>query len=191
MAKSNEAEIFENLVIPSEDDRNELRKKAAEYLMLEDEIESLSTKMRELNDSLNVLSVKTLPELMARCGIDAFRLQNGYEVYSDSFMSGSLPKDETLRKLGMKHLIDLGGDSLIKNSFEIQLDKKDNARADELARFLDAKKIGYIRSMDVHAGSLKKFAKEAMKAGKDLKLAELGLYAGRFVKIKRPNGATE
>ena len=181
-----ESELYENLNLPSDDQRNALAKKAAEMVMLEDEIEKIEKELKKKKDELTQLSTKDMPELMAQCGVAAFKMQSGVELISDNFMSGSLPKEPTLRAIAMDFLSNNDGASLIKDTFTVELKKGDHEKAEAIASFLRDKKALFDRKMDVHAGSLKKYAKERLKKGMDMPLDKLGLYSGRYVKVVRP-----
>ena len=188
---TSESEIFENLVLPSEQQLQSLTKKAAEFLLLEKDIKDTEEKLKSLKQSYEVLRTKDMPEAMAACGVSAFKMQDGTELICDNFMSGSLPKDPTLRIMALDYLNSHGGEALPKDAFSIQLKMGQAELAARIESLLKELKVPYERKTDVPHGTLKKFAKEKMRKGEDVPLEKLGLYSGQHVEIVRPETSEE
>jgi hypothetical protein len=159
---------------------------AREVIDTETLVGELEENLSDCKRRLNNLKVVQLPELMAECGVSEFKTDNGFKIFLDDFVSGSLPKDEGRRDEAIRWLEDNGAESLIKTEVNLQFEKSEHNRA--LSLIADLADQGYHVSskMGIHPQTLIAHVKERLRRGDEVPLDLLGLYAGRTAKIKAP-----
>lgn len=159
---------------------------ADEAVSMERSVEELEQTLSDLKKQLNKLKTVDLPDAMAECGLPKFTHKSGVELAVEDFVSGSLPKDDQKRRDALSWLETHEAEALIKTEVNLTFGKSEHNRALSLvAQLADA---GYDVSTQsgVHPQTLIAHVKECMRAGEEVPLETLGLYAGRIVKIKQP-----
>lgn len=152
------------------------------------EAASLAEYLTTLTKEITMLRENTLPDAMAAAGLEKFTLKDGTEIKVGDFMRGSLPKEESARRLALDWLIENEAEDLIKTNIELRFGrgKEEKKRLAELRKLLKKQKLEFIDEETVHPQTLCAFGRERLKANDPLPLATLGLYAGRSAKITLP-----
>lgn len=153
-------------------------------LQLMNEVEGAEEYLKQLKAELHSITTTKLVDALASAGTEEFKTKD-VKVTVKDFISGSLPKDPSLKATALKWLEGVGAQDLIKNHLEIDFDKKQDNVAGQVEEFLEQLGLEFDRSRDVHHSSLKAFAQERMRAGEETPLETLGLFAGRKAEIKK------
>ena len=148
------------------------------------------TYLAQINNELQHLKTKLVPEAMAAAGQSSFTISggefDGVGVTVDNFVSGSLPKTEPEKSQAVAWLEANDGGPLVKNQVVIDLPKGSNKIA-MLLEWLDENDFEYIRTTGVHPMSLAAFGRERLRSGKPLDETKIGLFIGRAAKLIWPN----
>ena len=152
-------------------------------LELTRELETIDEYAKKLKAELHVITSTQLVDVLASAGVSEFKTKD-VKVSVKDFISGSLPKEEHARSQALQWIESVGAADIIKNHLEMDFDKKQDNLAGQVEEFLEGLGVEFHRQRDVHHSTLKSFANERMKAGEDLPLETLGLYAGRKAEIK-------
>lgn len=163
-------------------DINTVRKLAEELRDLETQVAELEETAKLLKARANEIKTQELPEVLTELGLDGFKLSDGFSVKINEVVSGTLPKDPTLKRTALDLLVSYGAASIIKNDINLSFGKGADNEAKALAA--DLREKGYPAEVveGVHPQTLAAFARERIKAGEDLDTEALGIYVGRTVK---------
>lgn len=161
-------------------------KLAEEARQLEEGIAEQDEILSSMSARYNAIKQKEMPDAMAEAGLADFTTPDGINIKIADFVSGSLPKEETLRKEAIEWLEAHEAGELIKTNIELSFGKSQHNEALALADDLKAKGFAFEMGSGVHSGTLQSFAREKMKAGEEIPLDKLGLYSGRIAKVKLP-----
>jgi hypothetical protein len=153
---------------------------------LMEQIASAEEFLKQAKGELHLLTTRTLPDAMASAGTSEFKTESGLKVTIKDFISGSLPKEDDARTAALTWLAEVGAGDIIKNKLSIEFEKGEDNLAGDVAGYVDGLGLDYEQKRDVHPQTLQSFARERMKAGEDVPLDMLGLYAGRAAKIDLP-----
>lgn len=158
-------------------------RKAAE---LERRIANGEKLLKELKRALHYIKSHTLPNAMQQIQFSDFTLEDGTKIKIHDIVSGSLPKDHNDQVKALNHIRDLGGESIIKSTFEIVVDKEDTTTVSKVRKAMDDIEAVCVQKQSVHNATLKSFVKEAMANGEPVNLDLLGIYAGKYAKVTLP-----
>lgn len=161
---------------------DQLNEMADQAIALESQIADLEANLKVMNEAMNHLKTKAMPEIMKSIGLDLFvRGGRKFEIYG--FVSGSLPKGEEERAKAIAWLEANDGAGLIKTQMSLAFGRSDREEAVRVFRLL--KEAGAEPSVEtgVHAATLQAFARERLRAGQVIDTDVLGLYTGEVVKI--------
>lgn len=149
-------------------------------------IKELEDMLSEQKSRLHNLRSIVLPDVFAEAGVSEFTTDDGTKVKISDIVSGTLPKDPDKRSVAIKHLTEIGGEAIIKNTLTAQFEKSEHNAA--VAIFEDLKKEGYTVDLvdGVHPQTLLSFIREKLKNGEPIDLSALGCYAARMAKITLP-----
>lgn len=180
-----EAEL--GVTVASQEELANLSKEVGKAVSLTETIEGLEEMVKAHKAELHTLTNRTIPDIMRAAHTSLFKMDNGARVELKDFINGSLPKEPELRKGALSWLEKNGARDLIKTSISLALGRgqKDDALA--VRKALGKLGMTFIEKEDVHAQSLYAFARERMKAGKELPIETLGLYVGQVAKIELPD----
>lgn len=156
---------------------------ADEALALEEAVRQMEADLKVASAALNAIKSRQLPEMMAELGLESFT-RNGQTLEVQSFVSGSLPKDEDKRARAIAWLEEHDGAGLIKTQMSLAFGKDDREEAKRIYRLLKAEGAEPATETGVHSATLQAFARERLKNGEEIDTECLGLYTGRVVKIK-------
>ena len=182
-----EAELGVTMASPGE--LRALSQKVTEAATLTETIENLEAMVKGHKEELHALTTRTIPDIMRAAHTSSHKTDKGVKVELKDFMNGSLPKEPELRKAALIWLEKNGAKDLIKTNISLALGRgqKDDALA--VRKALGKLGMTFIEKEDVHAQSLYAYARERMKAGKELPIETLGLYMGQVAKIELPEKA--
>lgn len=170
--------------VPSDDQVKTISKLVERAYALENEITSAEEYLKRLKGELHVLTTSTLVDAMASAGSSEFITDKGLKVSVKDFISGSLPKDESLRARALMWLESVGAQDLIKNHLEADFSRNQDNLVAQVEQLLSELGVGFERKRDVHHSTLKSFANERLKKGEELPIELLGLFVGRKADIK-------
>jgi hypothetical protein len=133
------------------------------------------------------LLTKEIPELLALMRLKECVTSSGIEVTVKRDIKASLPGHDRIEaRLGaLRWLIEQGHGGVIKNVVSIDLDRGEDARADELVVELRAKGFEPIAKKDVHAQTLGALVRELMTEGKIVPKNLFNLFDLKIAKLAR------
>jgi hypothetical protein len=179
----------------SSDVIQKVRELVEEGARLQDTVDSLQEALKATVGRFNRIKQYELPKLMKDNGIGKFDSLDGtIKTKFESYVSGSLPKEEFEKEQALQYLESLDGASLIKTLVSVKFPKNmHNAAKDFYTKILEL-----LREYDpneevefepdfkegVHAATLQAFAREKLKKGEELEWEKLGLAVGHHVKFE-------
>jgi hypothetical protein len=174
---------------PPSSDLKKLQAKVAELRDTENEMETLTERLKTLaKKAFNISSVE-LPELMLEVGISSIGLPAdgnlpAYDAKMASFYKANIAAgwEPERRNAGFKYLEKLKAGDLIKTEIVIMLPRDKRAEAKKLLKSL--KKYSPEVSEAVHSGTLSAWLKERLKDGKAVDLDLIGGEVGTRVQLK-------
>lgn len=161
---------------------------------LQETIDSLQEALKSTVGRFNRIKQYELPNIMKENNIGEYRTLDGtVYVKFDTYVSGSLPKEEHDREAALEILEKSGGQSLIKTEVSVDFPKSQHnmakdffVRVQEMLKTYDpADEIEFNPTFNesVHAATLQKFGREKLKAGEELDWEALGLSVGHHCKF--------
>jgi hypothetical protein len=174
------------IAAPSGDQLKSIEQLASHAYELVQLIDTHEAAIKAAKAELMALTHEALPDAMSAAGTSSFVTDKGVKLTLKDIVQGSLPKDEGQRQQALTWIEEHGGASIIKGTIVAEFERgignfeKRNQTAEALAN-LD---VPFIEQETVHAMTLAAFAREKIKAGEDIPLELLGLWAGRRVKVE-------
>jgi len=184
----------------SSDKLDKIRKLVEEGAGLQETIDSLQAALDSTIGRFNRIKQYELPNIMKEANVGKHEdLDGRVKVKLESYVSGSLPKDEHDKERALEVLVDAGGGGLIKTELKVNFPKSmHNQALDFFARIQEILKEEQYQPMEdtdvgvdepefketVHAQSLQAFAREKLKKGEELDFEALGLATGNVVKFE-------
>lgn len=161
---------------------------------LEQTIDSLTEALKATVGRFNRIKQYELPNIMKENGVSRFETLDGkVKIKFESYVSGSLPKDEHDREAALQELERVGGQSLIKTEVITHFPKSQHNMAKDFYVRIQEILKGYDPNDEiefdpefkegVHAQTLQAFARNKLKAGEELDWEKLGLAVGHHVKF--------
>ena len=157
---------------------NKLIEKKKNFAKEEERLKILKAQIREIEE-------KELPDAMASCnGMTRFDLEDGSQISVKDDIFCSIRAD--VKADALKWLEENGHAELIKHDVKISFPKGKYDQADKLIEVLSKnfKDIPYDEKSDVHAQTLKAFAKEQYKLGEQLPEEYFSVYEASIAKVK-------
>lgn len=167
-------------------DLSEVKRIAQKAIDLQKGIDEVEEILAAQKSELDQIKKNLIPEALVAAGISSLDLEDGSSVKLHDFVSGNLPKGGEERENAIKHLEEIGGDGMIKDTMTVLFEKSQHNQAGEICESLREKGFNVDFQSGVHTGSLHAFAKKKMKDGTNISMEKLGLFSGRTVKIKLP-----
>jgi hypothetical protein len=169
-------------------DRLELLKQKAQRLIeIEETIKALEDSLAKMSQERKQIRAGEIPDLMAECGLAELPFED-YTLKLSHYGTGSLPKEDVdpdARKAALKHLEELGGDGLMKNTVSMQFGKKEHNIAKATVEYLRDQGFDPVMKSDIHPQTLYSFVREAMASGKPVDQATLGVEVMRIAKVNK------
>ncbi|PHR58728.1 MAG: hypothetical protein COA47_09995 [Robiginitomaculum sp.] len=119
--------------------------------------------LAELEKAETKILCDLLPASMKEANLKAFEMPNGMGISVTDHVVTSIKKAD--KPVAYAWLGKNGYGSLVKTKYTIDFGMGELERAGELQKFLDKEGFDYGSKQDVHAGTLKKFGKDALAAG--------------------------
>lgn len=157
---------------------NKLVDKNKELAIKEQELKNLKAEIREIQE-------KELPDAMQACGgLTRFDLKDGSQISVKDEIFCSFKAE--MKPQALKWMESEGHAELIKHDVKVSFPKGKYDQADDLIKVLtkNFKDIPYDEKTDVHAGTLKAWAKDQYKLGKQLPENLFNVYEASIAKIK-------
>jgi len=165
-----------------------------EAAAIQETIDSLNEALKVNVGRFNRIKQFELVNLMKDANMGKYESQDGkIKTKLDSYVSGSLPKEEFDKEQALQVLEEAGGAALIKTDISVRFPKNmHNAAKDFFARVREMLKeydpneeVEFEEEMveGVHASSLQAFVRQKIKAGEEIDYEKLGLTVGQIVKF--------
>jgi hypothetical protein len=181
------ADLFDGIVEPPQGDSlKDLKANVEAALLLAAKINDVEEMLKALKSDLNQKLSKFIPDAMRACAMKEYTHESGMIVKLKEFISGSLPKEPEKRVTALRWIRDNGGIDLIKNHFEVDLERGDEKTRKQVIGAMRKVGVDYVESVDVNHMSLQAFIRERMENGMAVPLDTLGMYAGVTAQIKPP-----
>jgi len=147
-------------------------------------IAEASTKLAELEEELNTIRRRHIPELMEGLGMDSFKMSDGREVTVDNKINASISAEN--KPAAFAWLREHEFDGIIKTNVDVAFGKGEAADAEKAAAVL--REAGFEPSVaeNVHPMTLKSFVKERLEEGDEIPTDVFGIYEFKEAKIKNP-----
>ena len=148
-------------------------------------LEEEELRLKGLKAEILEIEQKELPDAMTACGnLKSFTLKDGSEIKIKDEIFCSIPVDK--KAAAFKWLEENGHSELIKHDVKVSFPKGKYDQADKLIDVLSKnfKDIPYEEKTDVHAQTLKAFAKDQYKLGQTLPEEYFSVYEASIAKIK-------
>lgn len=175
--------LKDSQALPSDDALHKISAYAELAKALEESIEQLENSVKVQKEQLREVVERLLPEAMAEVGMAKFQLTDGSEINIKPFYSAKI--DDENRDQAFDWLMDNGHDAIIKQEFNVKVDKGDTEGAETLKQYLSEHKMAYSGKVGVHPQTLAAFVKEQVESGADFPLDLFNVYIGQIAKIKR------
>jgi hypothetical protein len=170
--------------IPKDEQLSLLSSKAQRQIELEDEVESLESRLKETKAALAKVSELEIPELMGQLGVKEFTLTVGLKVKVAPFYAAKIPEEKSEQAFDWLEDNDHAG--IIKGEFVVMYRRPDKQR---IGQFLDlARELGFDTKdkLAVHPQTLKAFVREQIEGGtEDFPRELFGVYTGWKTKISK------
>lgn len=181
------ADLFDGLVqAPTGDALKDLSKTIESALALAVNIAEVEDMLAALKSDMNQKLTKYIPDAMRAVNMTEFVHGSGMKVKVIDYLSGSLPKDPDKRIIALRWIRDNGGKDLIRNKFDIELERGDEKTRKGMIAALKKINVDFEEKVDVNHQSMQAWVRERMADGKSTPLETLGLYAGVTAKIEAP-----
>jgi hypothetical protein len=151
---------------------------------LESEITAASVALAMLEEELNTIRRRHIPEIMEGLGMDSFKMSDGREVTVDNKINASISADN--KPAAFAWLRDNKFDGIIKTSVDVAFGKGEAENAEKAAALLREAGFEPSVSENVHAMTLKSFVKERLEEGDEIPTDVFGIYEFKEAKIKSP-----
>lgn len=146
----------------------------SQVLDLERKLEAAKERHRDISE-------RQLPDLMDQLGLEEFKTSTGLKVRVDVNIHASIPK--TRHDEAMKWLDDHGFGGLIKRNVTVRFTREQEREAQRLAEELENAFSSVEQDTKVESATLRAFAREQLKGGKDLPLDLFGIYRRRVAQV--------
>ncbi len=211
--KKSKVEVSADDISTGTGDVSQVIEAAREMMQVAMKIEKCEETLALLKADYLLKSTETLPRIMEAAGYkvgQSLDLPNGYRIELNPAFRANIPAEGTIEKAegeekeallvrreeGIAWLDANGGEPLIKQRFQIDLPKDFAALRPALraavaklvasAKFKKAR-IELEEKETIHAGSLAKFLREKIAAGKDVPLETFAVFNGKCAEIKAPS----
>lgn len=192
MSKIN-IEDMEGATPISESSLEEVVKLAKLQVKLEQRIENGKKFLAALQEELNELSSKTLPNKLALLGLESLTLESGEVVKVEPFISTSI-KEENQNE-AYAWLNDNNHGSIIKNVITVSFGVESKEEQERLKALLEENQFGFEQKESIHSSTLKAFVKERVEKEQEAESEEsknpipkklFNIYQGKITKVKKP-----
>jgi hypothetical protein len=181
----NDLSAFEEELPQTNVSLKELLQAASEAIELEQNLQAANELVSKMNGRLIEIKTRVIPEAMAIAGLSDFTTPDGHHIKVESFVAGSLPKEDIeKRAAALEEIEKMGGEGIIKNIITLTFEKSQHNEALSIAEEL--KERGYFAEVvsSIHPQTLLAFVREAIRKGEEVDTERLGLHTGNTTKIK-------
>jgi Asp-tRNA(Asn)/Glu-tRNA(Gln) amidotransferase A subunit family amidase len=158
-----------------------------------DEIARLELALKAAQDRKKSIDERQIPELMVRMRQTKCTTLSGFDVAVSKKIRASMPSstdspDKFLAALAW--LRDTGNDALIKNRVNVELERGQDERADELVIRLTKEGLEAEAKKWVEPATFTKLVKELLEAGSTVPRDVISVYDQQVATVKRSKAAT-
>ena len=152
---------------------------------LERTIDELEEQVKQLRSRRHQIRTVEMIDLMDQSSLSSITY-NGMVFEKDSELNGSFPKIGSNNYVdAIGYLKDTGNDDLLRTELSVNFQKGQDNLAWNICRELKASgQCEPVLQSTVHPMTLKAFARRALKEGKDIDLAKVGLSMFNIIKTK-------
>lgn len=154
---------------------------ANKQIALESEIEIKEIELAKLKERVNLLSTKTIPDLMLELGLQEIKLSNGAKVKIEPFYSAKIPDGK--KEEAYKWLETTNNNGIIKCNVVLPFPKGSRTLALKALEILQKKFPAVILDESIHHSTLKAFVREQITTNKPIPHELFGIYVGNTTKI--------
>lgn len=133
------------------------------------------------------LLTKDIPDLLLRMRLDKCTTASGIDVAVRREIKASLPGRERVeaRMGAFRWLVESGNGGVVKNVVKVDLDRGEDARADDLVVQLRSQGFAVDAQKDVHPSTLTALVKELFAEGKLVPREFFNLFDAKTAKLSR------
>lgn len=172
----------------SNDALNYIKKKAADLIKVEDQIEEAETQLKILKEQQRKLRLEELPQMFFEQSMTSIGIQvNNHNVIVqiEPLVNASLPKEPDRRQTALQWLVDnqLGGN--IKRQVEVELPKGNEVMEHLVVDALH--NLGLEASIDatVHHSTYSSLCRKLVASGKIIPKDVLGIFVANIARVVR------
>lgn len=164
-------------------DLQEIVSLAEKQIAMEEWIENVEEKLKEAKARLRKVVEIDLPNAMAQAGVDSLKLESGQTIVIKDDVYASLPKDERYHE-ALSFLRANGYGDIIKNEVTASFSRGEEEKATSAYEALMETGAVVVRNESVHAGTLKAWAREMLRNGREFPLDVFGVTEVRKSVVK-------
>lgn len=185
-----ERDLVENMfddtmIVPENNDLEELSKLVQEMIALEGEIEVINLQLVQKTNDYRAIAEKKIPELMLNMGVAEVTLSTGHKLSINKVYSASI-KPEKQQEV-FDWLAANNHDDIIKNEVRLNFGKGEDEDAALLIAALIEQGYAVDNKRYVHAQTLKAFVKEQIESGvAEFPTEAFGVFILDRAKVKAP-----
>lgn len=162
------------------------------------EVEDLEERAAKKKKRYEEVRSKELPDLFSDNGMKSLTLaaEGNYPELvctAKPYYHANIASDweDEAREAGFKWLSEHEGESLIKRTIIIELDRGDVAKAERIKKGLEKAGIAFQEKMFVAWASLTSWVKTEVEAGRPVELSTIGAVVGSVVEVKPKKNRTK
>lgn len=148
------------------------------------ELDELNFKAQQLQQEIDGIYRRRLPELMKEAAMDEFKLQDGTKLSLKTEIKTSISAANAPR--AYQWLEEHDFDGIIKSKVISEFGRGDMEEANAVVEMLKAEGIDAELNRTIHPATLKSFVKERLEEGTNLPLDLFGVFEYEIVKATKP-----
>lgn len=154
-------------------------------IQIEDELDAVAERVKELNARLNQVSGVDIPSILSQRGLSEVRLDDGTKVkIRDEWRVGTTGK---YRSFINNWLEKNGFGGMIRDEVTLRFGKDEGEKVEEFLKLAEKYTKSLKRVRAANATSFKSFVKELVEKGEiDVPLRDLGVHIQQMTKLERP-----
>lgn len=157
---------------------------AHRQMALEDALEQLERKRKEIQADLTKVSGEDIPTLLDEAGLSEVRLSDGTKIkVKDDLRISTTGK---WREPINRWLRETGHDDILLNEITIGFGKGEDDQAAEAVAWLQGRRRDFDQKVYVRQPTLKSLINELLADGEEVPLEDLGAFMQRVTSLERP-----
>ncbi len=165
----------------------QISKVALRLRKLQGDLERNETAGKAIQESIDAIQEKELPEIMRRYKMATFKLDDGSTISVEAKVYSHIKEEN--REAAHKWLRDNGFADLIKTNVSLSFGKGEAETVDGLTKMLGEAGYSYVSKDSVNANTLSAFVREQVKKGQSPPVDLFGIFSGDVAEVKTKKGA--